>query len=171
MIVYLITNKVNGKKYVGQTVQPLKDRWKLHKSRAKHVYKTAICSAIRKYGFSSFSIEVLHECETKEEMGFFEKYYIFFLNTNPPFGYNLTGGGEGTSGWKHTEDAKKKISLAGAKRKQSEEAKEKLRKAHTGKIATPAMLEALDKGREVSLHVRWHQERGVKKEGCLYCQT
>ena len=107
-VVYLIWCKVNGKKYVGQTVQPLKKRFNKHAS-----CKTMpIGNAIRKYGKENFYCGVIKNCASKEEMDYWEKFYIIALNSKKPFGYNLTDGGEGVTGFKHSPEAHVKMSLA-----------------------------------------------------------
>jgi group I intron endonuclease len=103
MLVYLITNSVNGKQYVGQTAKELVERWKKHVAaidteRAHYLHK-----ALKKYGLENFVLETLHECVSKEEMDFVEMFYISLLNTKVPNGYNLTDGGEGTLGHRHSE--------------------------------------------------------------------
>ena len=109
MQVYLITNKITGKQYVGQTTRTKEQRWKDHITWC--TYSSRLCvihKAINKYGKENFIIESLHTCETKKEMDFVEIFYIQFLNTKVPFGYNLTDGGEGGGrGYHHTEEAKR----------------------------------------------------------------
>ena len=117
MQVYLITNKENGKQYVGQTHYTLKHRWSEHVDWSKHSAKSKsiLHRAIKKCGTSSFSIETLHSCVTKEEMDFVEMFYIVLLNTRNPIGYNMTDGGEGIVGHVHSEETRKKIKKARAK--------------------------------------------------------
>ena len=116
MIVYLATNEMNGKQYVGQTIFTLEERWKKHLYSVESESKYYFHRAIRKYGEENFSLSILQVCETKEEMDFVEIFYIAFLNTKAPKGYNATDGGEGQLG-----------------RKLSEEAIQKMRKAFTGR--------------------------------------
>ena len=106
--IYLRTNLVNGKQYVGQTVN-FKDRecgWRTRKSYSGG----AIDNARKKYGIENFKVEVLRECETQDELNEWEQYYIKELNTKVPNGYNITDGGGGVSGFKHREEDKLKIS-------------------------------------------------------------
>lgn len=56
--IYRITNKINGKSYIGQSVN-IKNRWYVHKA-TKDDYP--IHRAIRKYGKNNFSWEILEEC-------------------------------------------------------------------------------------------------------------
>lgn len=92
MIVYLITNLINGKKYVGQTIQPLKSRWACHKSSGRGC--PALKSAIKKYGEENFKVEEVDQAISREELDVKEKKWIAELNTFTPNGYNLTSGGE-----------------------------------------------------------------------------
>jgi len=110
MIVYLVTNNVNGKQYVGQTIKTLNTRWQQHQLETSHV--SCLRNAIKKYGTEAFSVEVLHVCETREEMSFVEMFYISLLNTKSPCGYNLTDGGEGNLGHIASEETRAKLSKA-----------------------------------------------------------
>jgi len=96
-VIYLITNLLNGKKYVGKTTQTLKRRINQHKHGNIHIDKT-----IRKYGWENFKVEVLEECYTVEQLNEREIFWISALSCKHPNGYNHTDGGEGTAGLKHT---------------------------------------------------------------------
>lgn len=91
--IYLITNLINNKKYVGQTVMTLKQRWNKHLSNSRTLNPTGIAGAIKKYGEQNFSMELLATCKI-EDLNELEKYYIRKYNTFNN-GYNLTLGGEG----------------------------------------------------------------------------
>ena len=132
MIVYLVTNKINGKQYVGQTVDSLGQRWREHLSESKSGTTYRFHRALRKYGEHAFSLQALHQCETKEEMDFVEIFYISLLDTKSPSGYNLTCGGDGTLGYRHTEEAKRKQSLTHRGKKRTVESIEKTAQAHRG---------------------------------------
>jgi group I intron endonuclease len=118
MEVYLITNNITKKQYIGQTVKALKTRWSEHKSPAAI---TRFSRSIKKYGAENFTMESLHVCETKEEMDFVEMFYIAFLNTKTPNGYNLTDGGEGTHGMSPSSETREKMRLAKLGKKQTSE--------------------------------------------------
>lgn len=108
MIIYKSTNKINGKEYIGQTVNSLEKRISSHKASKKETY---FSHALKKYGNENFEWEVLKECNSKEELDKMEIFYIKELNTFKPNGYNLTLGGDaGTLGWKPTIENKKNIS-------------------------------------------------------------
>lgn len=107
--IYKITNKVNGKIYIGQTMQSVEKRFKEHINAAKTKYsgnRYALQHAILKYGEDAFTIEVLGEYpeELLDEM---EIMFIQEFNSLKPNGYNITLGGCGTRGYKHTDETKR----------------------------------------------------------------
>lgn len=128
----------NNKVYIGITSQSLKDRWFNGEgyNKQKLFYR-----AIKKYGWDNFTHEILFENLTKEEACQKEIELIAeYKSNNPEFGYNLTTGGEGVSGYHHTDIAKQKIGVAakgnqyGKGYKHTQEAIEKIREAMKGKI-------------------------------------
>lgn len=114
--IYKIINLINWKLYIGlSTSFDPNDRWKNHISTAycksDENYKRPICRALRKYKSENFKFEVIREYQSFDELKSAETKYIAFFGTkNPFFGYNLTDGGDGTVGYKHTAEAKKKMS-------------------------------------------------------------
>ena len=110
MIVYLITNTINGKRYVGQTTGTLKKRWNEH---CRKYCCTVLRNAIEKYGSENFSIEMICEPPTVELMHEMEKYFIDVYNSRTPNGYNMTGGGEGL--FNPTTEVRRKLSEANKK--------------------------------------------------------
>lgn len=95
---YRITNLVNNKVYIGQSVDP-KIRWSRHRSDAKLSSKNRnlhLTSAITKYGVSNFLFEVIAQSKTLEDMDELEILCIEqYKSTNPLFGYNNSSGGQG----------------------------------------------------------------------------
>jgi group I intron endonuclease len=93
--IYKITNKVNGKVYVGQALD-IKHRFNRHRNDAfdpqNRQYNSALYQAIRKYGFENFVFEILEEC-TPNQLDEREIYYIAKLQAFGTNGYNLTPGG------------------------------------------------------------------------------
>lgn len=112
--VYLITNCINGKKYVGRTKRGYQFRFKEHIIQAKDSLDvtSALYNAIRKYGSENFKIELIEsnisECDIDDK----EIYYIDYYNTfyTSGVGYNMTKGGGGVKGYTHTQATKCKIS-------------------------------------------------------------
>lgn len=91
-VVYCITNKVNGKKYIGQTTLPLLSRWSAHCN--EHSGCRSIAGAIQKYGKEAFSLSVLRSAYSKDELNAGEIELIAYHGTNlREHGYNLAAGG------------------------------------------------------------------------------
>lgn len=98
MLIYKITNLLNNKCYIGQTIKTAEQRWKEHQSHAfgshpndqnKTLYK-----AIRKYGLENFTFEVLQDnIETFEQLDKAEIYWIDYYNSFVK-GYNENFGGQ-----------------------------------------------------------------------------
>lgn len=85
----------SGKSYVGKTTQELETRWRRHISRAKNGSVSAIHNAIRKYGPSQFSLQVLSTAKNEQELNNLERVWIILLRSNIcGIGYNMTSGGE-----------------------------------------------------------------------------
>ena len=90
--IYLITNLLNGKQYVGKTVHSLSYRFSQHCNN--DYYHTYIHNAIVKYGKENFKIEEICICDD-DHWKELETFYIKFYHTHySEGGYNLTWGGE-----------------------------------------------------------------------------
>lgn len=89
-IVYKITNSVNGKSYVGQTILGLRRRWMMHcaKSRAD-IPKRRIHIAMKKYGIEAFTVECIGSAPDRESLNNLEEKFIEDLATTAPTGYNV----------------------------------------------------------------------------------
>lgn len=90
--VYIWTNKINGKQYVGVTKSSMSKR----AGHNGYHYKGSpnFYAAIQKYGFESFKYVVVKDNLTKEQAAIMEKTLIQELDTmNPAVGYNLQEGG------------------------------------------------------------------------------
>lgn len=92
MVIYKITNRLNGKPYIGQTRQPLEKRFLQHAAA-----KTPLGDAMRKCGLENFTIEVVEECATPELTKERERFWIKVLKCKVPNGYNQSDGGESCS--------------------------------------------------------------------------
>lgn len=149
--IYLTTNLVNNKKYIGRHKSQFKDN-------SYYGSGKIIKEALKKYGKENFSVEILEECDTKEELFKKEKYWIQKFNaTEDEQFYNIDYGGSGPnevpidvklrlkeafSGDKNPAkrpEVREKIRQSKLAEKNpmygkhlSEETKEKLRIAHTG---------------------------------------
>jgi len=127
MVIYLTTNLITGKQYVGQTTRD-----------NKYYFGSGLLiqKAIEKYGKENFKKETLIECSSKEELDEQEIFWIKKLNTLQPDGYNIQFGGNNGSGYSLSEEARKNISEGHKDKKHSEETKRKIGIAHRGKIVS-----------------------------------
>ena len=107
-VIYKITNTLDGKIYVGRTQQKLSRRIYKHKYEAKRG-RPGVDAAIAKYGWEHFTVEVIETCPI-EQLNEREIFWIAELKSKSPNGYNLTDGGDGCTGFKHTEESRAKIS-------------------------------------------------------------
>lgn len=95
--IYLITNNINNKKYIGQTQQSINKRWNQHCYEALNkINDFYLHKAIYKYGKENFTIEQIEECNNNElddrEIYNISKYNTYYIYGQ---GYNLTRGGSG----------------------------------------------------------------------------
>ena len=90
--IYKATNTINGKSYVGQTVDYKTRIWQHQRCCEKEDCK--FHDAIKKYGFENFEWEILKTCTDKKEADKSERYYIEFYNSYRD-GYNENKGGAG----------------------------------------------------------------------------
>lgn len=89
--IYVITNLINHKQYVGETIRDPQIRWLEHQRKSKKV-DAPLYRAIRKYKIENFNFEVLEEC-SDDSRSIREQYWIKYLDTYNQ-GYNATIGGE-----------------------------------------------------------------------------
>ena len=108
--IYLIENQVNGKCYVGKTTRF--ERRMYEHSIALATTKL-LSPAIRKHGWENFTVQALHEDVPIHDIDWLERHCIWLFNSTPPYGYNLTLGGEGGL---PTEETRAKQSESAKKR-------------------------------------------------------
>lgn len=90
--IYKITNKLNGKIYIGQS-NDINRRWSYYKNPPNPLgYRSLIINAIQKYGIGNFNFEVIEECSVME-LNSKEIYWIEYYDSYNN-GYNLTPGGD-----------------------------------------------------------------------------
>lgn len=137
--IYKILNKTNAKVYIGKAKNP-KARWEIHISTAMSgtdKYMHLLHRAIVKYGQDNFDFSIIEEFQNEQEAFEAEKYWIDFYRCNinkygKEAGYNMTDGGEGISGYHHTEETRQKIGEAHKGLVYSEESKNKMSNSHRG---------------------------------------
>lgn len=128
--IYIITNIVNARQYVGIT-NNLKRRWSDHK-RANGGQQ--IHSAIKKYGVDSFVFSHIADAFDLESAQAIERLLIAEHNTKSPCGYNHTDGGDGVVN--PSDETKEKIAAKQRGKKHTPETIAKMALAKTGKLST-----------------------------------
>jgi len=115
MFIYVITNTVTGKIYIGQHKGNSLKKYlqtKLSDASKHRGGQSRLYNSMRKHPKEVWSIEPLMEVETKEELDRLEKLLIALYDTrNPEIGYNICKGGEGFTGT-HSLEAREKIGKA-----------------------------------------------------------
>ena len=141
--IYIIKNKINGNAYIGQALLKVgksrsiwgaKGRFRSHIREAfgsMDDHCLYLNNALRKYGVDNFSVEVLEQCKTIEEMNDVECNLIKKYNTLAPNGYNLQTGGTNTI---HSKETCQKRSNSLKKMLENPEKREIWSKAKKGKI-------------------------------------
>jgi group I intron endonuclease len=145
MIIYKITNKINGKSYIGQTTQPIGYRWR------KHLRKESHCAALRasliKYGSENFTIEEMCKAESLEQLNLLEQEFIVKFNTLTPNGYNMTTGGFNSSA---TDEVRLKLSAAKSGQNHPMFGK-KLTKEHKARIGSALVGRSMSEKQKIML--------------------
>ena len=155
--IYKIVNTVNGKKYVGSTVN-MKQRWYEHKhylARNLH-HSPKLQYAWNKYGEDAFEFSVIEECKPiKEVLLEREQFWIDELHAHGKTGYNIAKvAGSPMFGRKHTEESLKKMSAAS--KNISAETRKKRSDSQKGKTNSPETREKISKANKGR---KWTEER------------
>lgn len=163
MVVYKIENLINGKKYIGQTIKTFDERYQFKgegvervlaylemRERNKQSYSETLygndhlLKSIRKYGVDNFTVEIIDEAETQEELNEKEIEWIAYYKSDTD-GYNKCIGGLSNSGWKPSDETRKiwsearKGKMVGVNnpnygQKHSQEVRNRMSKARRGKL-------------------------------------
>lgn len=159
MIIYKITNTINGRVYIGQTVTSLARRWSQHTTSKKN---SPMYNAFRKYGAENFTIEVVCSALSPEHLNELEQHFIKAYDSMVPKGYNLTSGGDSAfTRSQHTRDLQ---SQAMKGHEVSQETRDKIsatlmgrpgvRKGATHTEEAKAKISAAQTGRKLSKETR-----------------
>jgi group I intron endonuclease len=131
--IYKIVNRVNGKLYVGQTIDPC-GRWRQH--RSCRTTNMAITRAMIKHGVENFVFEIIDFATNQKEVDALEMAWIERLNSLVTgHGYNLQAGGNSSP---KTNDFKEKISAANSRRVWTKESRAKRAEANSNRIVSQA---------------------------------
>ena len=157
--VYIIYNTVNGKLYVGKG--SYRHRFLDHKKIArggkeKYPQYSVIHAAMTKYGIDKFVFRIMEYTETDQEALDLETKWIAFLRKENYKLYNLTDGGEGTIGYKPTEETKAKTSRTMKGRKLSEAHRQALiaNHHHIGVVFSKEVIDKMSEQRCGEKNVR-----------------
>ena len=135
MYIYKITNKINGKVYIGKTEKSIRVRFSVHKNNAHKKINRYLYDAMNHYGIKNFEISIIEKCFDIDSLNKREIYWIeYFNSTNRNFGYNMQCGG--TGGRQPPEVLKvigQKVSIANKGRIVSKDTRLKISKKHMGK--------------------------------------
>lgn len=108
MIIYKITNTINGKVYIGQTRHAFNCRYggkgcegvyRVYNTHLKakndgKSYNKHLLRSMEKYGVDNFTVEIIEQCKTLAKLDSREKYWIrFYKSYDPDYGYNVQLGG------------------------------------------------------------------------------
>lgn len=128
-IIYIITNKITNKSYIGQTQKTMNRRWIQHTSDSKKI-RSKFYNSIRKYGIECWNLEILEEVQDINLLNEREIYWIAYYNTFNN-GYNSNTGGKQKT--VVSDEVKKKISKSNTGKIRSEEYKQNMSKIKSGK--------------------------------------
>ncbi len=159
--IYIITCKINGKQYIGQTIRSIKKRMQEHvKSSKDPTCQYPISKAIGKYGIKNFEIIPFATCFNREALDDLEIFLIQEYETLSPKGYNLRDGGFSHACHKET---KEKLSKIASKENLSLATIEKMSLAKKGKKQSADWVEARiapRRGRPLSEEAKNHIAKG-----------
>lgn len=135
--VYLISNNVNGKCYVGSTVH-LDQRRREHFSRLannKHI-NAHLQNAYNKYGREAFDFEILETIDIDDNIKdkLLKREQFWIDNLKPEYNILLVAGSN--LGYHHTDETKRKISESTTGVKKSEEHAKHIREGQSGRVLT-----------------------------------
>ncbi len=140
--VYLITNQIDGRQYVGQTRNAVEYRIK------EHVWKkTPIGRDIKELGRHNFSVEIIEVCFTHAEVDYWERFWIKELHTKFPNGYNKANGGNGSTGVICSEEVREKIAASKRGKPLSPEHRAAIASSNRGRKHPPEELEKMSAAR------------------------
>lgn len=127
--IYKTTNLINNKIYIGQHKSDIFDITYYGSGKL-------LKNSINKYGLDNFKCEILKECFNKDELDYYEIFFIKqFNSTNKEVGYNITTGGYGCRGYIFSKEDREKIGSKSRENnlKRDKTIYDKVSKKHIGK--------------------------------------
>lgn len=145
--IYKITNKITGKCYIGSAID-LNHRWACHRYdlRKQRHHSKYLQRSWNKHGKDVFEFSVLELVENKEHLIMREQHWINWFDA-VNVGYNNVGIAGSNLGMKHSEEAKKKMSVA-LKKAMTEERRKQIGDFHRGRVASKETRLKMSKNRK-----------------------
>lgn len=126
--IYKITNTVNNKVYIGQTIRTVEERYQRHLYEARCHTNRPLYDSMNHHGVDNFTVEILVEAPN-ERLNELEAFYISEYNsTDPAAGYNLTTGGDSCRVCLSEEAEARRVAKIVAARKGTKQSKETIEK-------------------------------------------
>lgn len=183
--IYIITNKCNGKQYVGKTQVGYKQRFKQHCNAYKNGCRNYISCAIHKYGKENFTTQLITRV-SDDTWEYWEKFYIKKCHTHfSEGGYNISYGGDSNPmdvpsvREKHlakmrTPEFREKLRLGGLNRHHTERTKELCRKCTLANLdICTAGFKRYDESKKVRVAIVQNdkivKEFDSASDACEYC--
>lgn len=176
---YIVTNSINGKVYIGQTVNH-KRRWKDHKWLALNKQEQYLHHAMRKYGIDKFTFEVIVTCNNQENANETEKILIEqYKSRDKQFGYNIAPGGDPAwnrglpkeqqpmFGKHHSKESKLKSSISNTgkkKPKHTDEWKQRRSEEMMGHVVLDSTKQKISGENHHSAKLNWKLVNLIRKE-------
>jgi len=142
--VYKIQNTLNGKVYIGQTTRGIDDRWREHVRNSYRGKSSPLCDAIREFGPATFTVQELPHTKSLRS-GEYE-WIRYYNSMDPRFGYNVAG-----SGSEHSEERRRKMSVAMKRVWADPETRNKITKAIRGANTSDAVKKRRTRGQLVRM--------------------
>ena len=175
-------------RYVGCVLKEgksIENRFKQHMRAGKASGAPYLSHAVHKHGKEWFTVEQIDAGTTPEDALWLERWWVKWLGTKAPYGYNLTDGGEGAAGYKPTSSARR---YAGVTSGSIVKARAVYRagdhtaiRERTGKMAVESgqlaqaracrTTESRVKVGGTIAHIRYHVKRGVTSPACKLCKA
>lgn len=178
-VIYCITCNINGKVYIGQTVNFQQRMYSYKNLHCKH--QPQIYNALKKHGVENFSYEIIDEGVSYEDLNELERYYITLSKSrNREYGYNTREAGskgkhseetkkknsKSHKGITHTKEARKKMVISRTGKKHSEETKKKMSQSRKGRKLTEEHKDNISKSHVGKKHTKEHRiKNSLAKKG------
>lgn len=153
--------------YIGQSIDNIKARWKMHKQCRKSGC-SLLNNSIKKYGFDSHELKVLHELPKDVSQEVINEYELFYWQQYKDCGFRMLNLMIPGNSSKHSEETKRKISEAGKGNKRAvgykhtDETKKRISETSTGKKYPNRKVSDAAKGKIISEETRQKMSTTLK---------